>query len=68
MEVYTRGYIEAQNESLIGTEREGTGDRMFDLKERKIREAAAGLGIPEEKPEHDLRAQLQESEESRQTT
>ena len=63
LEVYTRGYIEAQKESLIGTEREGMGNRMFELKERKIREAAAGLGIPEEEPDHDLRAQLQESEQ-----
>ena len=36
---------------------------MFELKERKVQEAAAGLGIPEDEPEHDVRAQLQESEQ-----
>ena len=62
--MYSREYIKAKEESLIGTEREGKQNIRFELMQRKVQEAATGLGIelgpePEEKEEKE-----QESEGS----
>ena len=58
LEIYTRGYIEAQKEALVGTGREGEENRTFELMQRKVQQAAAGLGI-EPEPELQLTRKLE---------
>ena len=48
LEIYTSGYIEVEKESLIRMESEEKRNRIFELLEREVREAAEGIRIPQE--------------------
>lgn len=51
LEIYTRGYIEGRQESLIVTESERKQNIAFEVMQKKAQVAAAGLGILAEEPE-----------------
>ena len=51
LQIYTEGIIEGRKESLVGTAREGHPNRAFEHIQKKVQEAAAGLGILIEVPE-----------------